>query len=91
MGLACRYVSGYCLDAEPGGTMDLHAWMEVFLPGAGWKGFDPAQGVACDRRFLVLSTAYDPVLTMPVKGSFRGDAVCRMSTNISVEAVSGGG
>lgn len=84
MGLACRYVSGYCLHAPSDGVSELHAWMEVFLPGAGWRGFDPTQGIACDQQYLALSTASDPALTMPVTGSFRGEAVCHMSTHLSV-------
>lgn len=85
LGLACRYVSGYHLseaDDEPG---ELHAWMEVFLPGAGWRGFDPTHGMACDHHHLALSASSDPAMTMPVTGSFRGQTSSRMQVELSLE------
>ena len=81
LGLACRYVSGYYIGEEAG---ELHAWIEVFLPGAGWKGFDPSHGIACDYRHIVLSAAADPVLTLPVEGVFRGNAASKMTAGISI-------
>ncbi len=85
MGIASRYVSGYYLNEEASGPADLHAWVEVFLPGAGWKGFDPTQGGACDHRYLALSASIDPLLTMPVTGTFRGGASCRMSVTLTID------
>jgi transglutaminase-like putative cysteine protease len=85
LGLACRYVSGYHLSyaaEEPG---ELHAWMEVFLPGAGWRGFDPTHGMACDHHHLALSASSDPALTLPVTGSFRGRTSCRMQVELALQ------
>ncbi len=87
MGIAARYVSGYYLNDDASGPADLHAWVEVFLPGAGWKGFDPAQGGACDHRYIALSSSVDPLLTMPVTGTFRGGASCRISVNLTIDGL----
>jgi len=45
LGLASRFVSGYLVDLGAIDSADLHAWAEVYLPGAGWVGFDPTSGV----------------------------------------------
>lgn len=85
LGLACRYVSGYYLNdagQEPG---DLHAWFEVFLPGAGWKGLDPAHGIACGHHHIALSSAAEPLVTLPVSGFFRGAASHTMTAQVSIE------
>jgi len=45
LGLAARFVSGYLVATAPDGRSgSTHAWTEVYLPGAGWKGFDPTIG-----------------------------------------------
>lgn len=85
MGIASRYVSGYYLNDDASGSADLHAWVEVFFPGAGWRGFDPSQGVACDHHYLALSAAAEPLQTMPVTGLFYGGASGRMSTTLSID------
>lgn len=85
MGIASRYVSGYYLNDDAAGPADLHSWVEVFLPGAGWRGFDPAQGVACDYHYLALSAAADPLQTMPVTGTFYGNASCRMLAVLTID------
>ena len=73
LGLASRFVSGY-LHAPPstvnyGAT---HAWAEVFLPGAGWKGFDPSIGEIVGRSHIAVAVARLPESVPPVSGSFVG-------------------
>lgn len=73
LGLAARFVSGY-LHAEPsandyGAT---HAWAEVFLPGAGWKGFDPTIGKIVGADHIAVAVARLPESVPPVAGSFIG-------------------
>ena len=87
LGLACRYASGYHLGEATGEPGDLHAWLEVFLPGAGWRGFDPANGIACDHHHLALSASADPALTLPVTGSFRGRTSSCMQAELSLEPI----
>lgn len=73
LGLASRFVSGY-LHAAPsalnyGAT---HAWAEVFLPGAGWKGFDPTIGEIVGTNHFAVAVARLPESVPPVAGSFIG-------------------
>jgi transglutaminase-like putative cysteine protease len=72
-GLAARFVSGY-LNSPPS-TLHLgatHAWAEVFLPGAGWKGFDPTMGQIAGSDHIAVALARLPESVPPVAGSFTG-------------------
>jgi transglutaminase-like putative cysteine protease len=73
LGLASRFVSGY-LHAPPstanfGAT---HAWPEVYLPGAGWKGFDPTSGEIVGNNHIAVAVARLPESVPPIAGSFIG-------------------
>lgn len=73
LGLACRFVSGYLyaplLIDEIGST---HAWAEVYLPGAGWKGFDPTIGKIAGTDHIAVAVARLPESVPPISGSFIG-------------------
>ncbi|MCA9403460.1 MAG: transglutaminase family protein [Candidatus Omnitrophica bacterium] len=84
LGLATRFVSGYYFSEEDDEPSELHAWLEVYLPGAGWKGYDPAHGLACDHHYLALSASAEPDKTLPVTGTFRGFASSRMRTSLMI-------
>ena len=74
VGIAARFVSGY---AEHGSETDenhMHAWAEVFLPGGGWRGYDPSQGLAVSDRHVAVAASVDPRLAAPTTGTYRGDA-----------------
>jgi len=73
LGLASRFVSGY-LYAEPSAVNygSTHAWAEVFLPGAGWKGFDPTIGKIVGTDHIAVAVARLPESVPPVAGSFVG-------------------
>jgi len=76
LGLPARFVSGYQAHAEtPDGKRHLHAWPEVFLPGAGWRGYDPTHGQPVAGGHVALCAAPDQAGTMPVEGGFWGDGV----------------
>lgn len=76
LGIAARFVSGYQAHADtPHGERHLHAWPEVFLPGVGWRGFDPTHGNAVTDGHVALCAAPDQASTMPVEGSFYGNGV----------------
>jgi transglutaminase-like putative cysteine protease len=73
VGLAARFVSGY-QQHSANYAHDLHAWAEVYLPWAGWRGYDPAQGLAVADQHIALAASARPEQAAPIVGSFRGIA-----------------
>ncbi|PLX90292.1 MAG: cysteine protease [Desulfuromonas sp.] len=85
LGFATRFVSGY-LHAPPsainfGAT---HAWAEVFLPGAGWKGFDPTIGKVVGTDHFAVAMARLPESVPPVAGSFIGPPGANLDVGVWV-------
>jgi len=73
LGLASRFISGYAhLPNSEQWSSTTHAWAEVYLPGAGWKGFDPTAGEVTGRRHIPVAVARHPESVPPVAGSFIG-------------------
>jgi transglutaminase-like putative cysteine protease len=71
MGIAGRFVSGYQGVADTlDGRRHLHAWPDVFVPGAGWQGWDPMHGVRVSDHHISLCVAPSQDGTMPVEGGF---------------------
>lgn len=71
LGLAARFVSGYLYSPMlPPGQGATHAWSEVFLPGAGWKGFDPTSGIVVGNHHIAVAVGRHPESVPPVSGSF---------------------
>lgn len=73
LGIAARFVSGY-LFGNPQQEHQLHAWVEVYLPGAGWRGFDPTEGSLVVNRHIFLTSTAKPELAAPISGTFTGQA-----------------
>jgi len=74
LGMASRFVSGYShLPASEIWSTTTHAWAEIYLPGAGWKGFDPTSGEMSGGRHISVAVARHPEDVPPVSGSFWGD------------------
>ena len=51
----------------------LHAWAEVYIPGGGWRGYDPSSGLAVSDRHIAVASGANHELIAPVSGSFYGD------------------
>jgi len=85
LGLAARFVSGYLHGAEAG-MGATHAWAEVYLPGAGWKGFDPTIGKLTGSDHIPVAVARRPEAVPPVAGTFTGPsgASARMLVTVNV-------
>lgn len=81
-GIASRFVSGYRETGEDPDTRYMHAWAEVYLPGGGWRGYDPTQGLAVSDRHVAVAASASPQLAAPLRGTYRGAAV---ASPISVE------
>jgi transglutaminase-like putative cysteine protease len=88
MGFAARFVSGY-LYSPPSITNfgSTHAWAEVFLPGAGWKGFDPTIGEVAGTNHIAVASARLPQSVPPVAGSFIGQPGATMDVGVWVTNV----
>lgn len=71
-GLAARFTSGYAELPSTAPGNELHAWAEVYLEGAGWRGYDPSAGLAVCEQHVALASSYDSLLVTPVAGTFRG-------------------
>jgi transglutaminase-like putative cysteine protease len=73
MGLASRFVSGYLhMPGNETGNATTHAWAEVYLPGPGWKGFDPTSGLIISNHHIPVAVARHPEAVPPISGSFIG-------------------
>lgn len=83
LGLAARFVSGYCYGSELQ-AHELHAWVEVYLPGAGWRGFDPTEGRITDFHYIALASSAQAELINPIRGGFRGNAVSSLNAFVDI-------
>ena len=73
MGLAARLTSGYLRETDETTRRSegsLHAWTEVFLPGAGWVGLDATNGVFCNHNFISAAIGLRPAHITPIAGSY---------------------
>ena len=85
LGLAARFVSGYIFSGgSPIESQSTHAWAEVFIPGAGWKGFDPTFGTVAGAQHIATAVARRPELIPPISGSFYGNARSSMAVEVWV-------
>lgn len=69
IGIAARFVSGYQEGDSEQLSRDLHAWVEVYLPGAGWRGYDPTLGLVVSDRHIPLAASAIPSYTAAVEGT----------------------
>jgi len=96
LGFAARFVTGYLYDPvfdnrEGGfqGAGATHAWVQVFLPGAGWIEFDPTNGLVASGNLIRTGVARTPSQAAPLEGSFVGDPndFLGMDVHVQVKAL----
>lgn len=85
-GLGARFVSGYAYNPEIDEGHELHAWVEVYLPGAGWLGVDPSLGLFADQYYIPLACSAHAHNTLPVHGNYGGTAGANLSTHLEISA-----
>jgi transglutaminase-like putative cysteine protease len=87
MGLAARFVSGYEREAAHSPEHAyMHAWAEVYLPGGGWRGFDPSRGLAVGTSHVPVAAAIDPEMATPISGTYQGPGHSTMQAAVQMEA-----
>lgn len=93
LGIPARYVSGYFFNPHraPDEMEASHAWVEVFLPGYGWKGFDPTHDRVPDTRYVKIATGRDYGDIRPLSGTFRGRGTREMIVEVEVTRLDGPG
>lgn len=91
LGFGARIVSGYLSDPAgsllgSAGSGSTHAWVEIFLPGAGWIAFDPTNRSVGSHNLIPVGVGRDIHQVVPVSGSFVGrqDALCDLAVDVSV-------
>ena len=85
LGLAARFVSGYLFGSAQQ-EHQLHAWAEVYLPGAGWRGFDPTENTVVVNNHIFLASSARAELTAPVSGTFTGHAHSALEAHVSINS-----
>lgn len=92
LGFAARFVSGYLYDPAAqvaGGNLTgagaTHAWLEVFLPGAGWVEYDPTNGLVGSASLIRVAVARDASQAVPIAGTFTGRPGDMLGMRVEVE------
>ena len=90
VGIAARFVSGYQDNGSASDERYMHAWAEVYLPGGGWRGYDPTQGLSVSNRHVAVAASAVPRCATPISGSFRGSAAARpIEVQVAIDSVEG--
>jgi len=89
LGLAARFVSGYIFVPHAQATRThgggaTHAWMQAYLPGAGWIDFDPTNSIVGNRNLIRVAVAWDPKQVLPLWGTFAGSASSFLGMDVTV-------
>jgi transglutaminase-like putative cysteine protease len=94
LGIAARFVSGYIFTPDAAGLAGggaTHAWMQAYLPGAGWIDFDPTNSIVGNRNLIRVAVAWSPEHVLPLWGTYSGppDSFIAMDVEVRVTEASG--
>jgi transglutaminase-like putative cysteine protease len=87
LGIAARFVSGYVFAPNQSGIAGggaTHAWMQAFLPGAGWIDFDPTNSIIGNRNLIRVAVAWAPEQVLPLWGTYQGSADACLGMDVTV-------
>ena len=85
MGIPARYVSGYLYSGgEMVGAEATHAWVECFIPGYGWLGFDPTNNCVAREKHVKIGHGREYSDVSPVRGTYYGGGQGRMDVAVHV-------
>lgn len=89
LGIPARYVSGYFFNPSrrPGENEASHAWIEAWLPGAGWLAYDPTHARPADDRYVRVAVGRDYTDIRPVSGTYRGAPTRSLRVDVCVRQV----
>jgi len=92
LGLGALFVTGYLYDAAADQQCDglvggaaTHAWVQVYVPGAGWTEFDPTNGIIGGENLIRVAVTRDPLQAVPLQGSFSGPAEAFQGLTVDVQ------
>jgi transglutaminase-like putative cysteine protease len=91
LGIAARFVSGYLFTGDDHrhlGGGSTHAWVQVYLPSAGWIEFDPTNGITGSRDLIRVAVARDPRQAIPLHGTYLGPAEAFIDMKVNINVVS---
>lgn len=94
LGVASRFVSGYIYTPSTSGLAGggaTHAWLQAFLPGAGWIDFDPTNSIIGNRNLIRVAVAWAPENVLPLWGTYSGPAEAFLEMDVSVQVSEGAG
>jgi transglutaminase-like putative cysteine protease len=91
LGIAARFVSGYIFvpgnDTSVTGGGATHAWMQAYLPGAGWIDFDPTNSIVGNHNLIRVAVAWSPEHVLPLWGTFTGPSNSFLGMDVTVSVV----
>jgi transglutaminase-like putative cysteine protease len=87
LGVAARFVSGYIFVPSSSGLAgggNTHAWMQAYLPGAGWADFDPTNSIIGNRNLIRVGVAWAPEHVLPLWGTYEGSKGAFLGMDVTV-------
>jgi transglutaminase-like putative cysteine protease len=94
LGIAARFVSGYIYVPNRSGLAGggaTHAWMQAYLPGAGWIDFDPTNSIIGNRNLIRVAVAWAPDQVLPLWGTYEGSPEAFLGMDVTVTVTEAAG